>query len=53
MSEWLALLIQALPAIENAINAIVNATGKSKEQAMAELVDHITPGQPNSPTLTN
>lgn len=49
---WYAILIQLLPAIEDAINTIVKATpGLTAQQATAQLVNHLTPGQPNSETL--
>ena len=50
--SWFTILIQLLPAIEEAINTIVSATpGLTQQQATAQLVDHITPGQPNAPAL--
>jgi hypothetical protein len=53
--NW-ALLLEILPgllqAAVQAISEVEKATGKSTPEAAAEVVSHLTPGQPNSPTLT-
>lgn len=49
--NWIAILVQLLPAVEAAVNEIITKEGVSPEQATAKLIDHITPGQPNTPSL--
>lgn len=53
--NW-SLLLEILPGIlqaaVQAISQIEAATGKPTAEAAAEVVQHLTPGQPNSPTLT-
>jgi hypothetical protein len=46
------LIEQLLPTALQAVQAVEEATGKSTPAAVAEVVQHLTPGQPNSPTLT-
>lgn len=48
--NWM-LLIQLLPALEEAINLIVKAENVTPQVAATKLVDHITPGQPEAPAL--
>jgi hypothetical protein len=53
--NW-ALLLELLPgllqAAMQAVAVVEQATGKATPEAAAEVVQHLTPGQPNSPTLT-
>jgi hypothetical protein len=53
--NW-ALLIELLPqllqAALQAVNTIEQATGKPTEAAVQEVVNHVTPGAPLSPTLS-
>lgn len=47
-------LFTQLPAVITAIEAIITSDpAKTIENAIEEFVNHITPGKPNSPTLTN
>lgn len=49
---WLQLLGVLLPAVDNALGTIQKAQGTgSWPAALAELLMHLTPGQPNSPAL--
>jgi hypothetical protein len=53
--NWLLIeqIIQALlPAAIKAAEAVESSTNKSPQAAVAEVVDHLTPGAPNSPTLS-
>jgi hypothetical protein len=46
-------LVQALlPVALQAVQAVEKATGKPTTQAIEEVVQHLTPGEPNSPSLT-
>lgn len=42
----------ALPAVQNAIRFIMEEEGKTPLQAFEDLLMHIGPGQPNSPSLS-
>lgn len=46
------LMMQLIPTVENAVTAICAAEGKTPEQAFNDIISHLTPGQPNSPTLS-
>jgi len=53
--DWLLiarLMQQLLPVAIEGIHAVQQATGKSPEEALNEVVDHLTPGKPASPTLS-
>ncbi len=53
--NWLLiaqLIQQLLPVALQAVAAVEKATGKPSAAAVAEVVDHLTPGAANSPTLT-
>lgn len=53
--NWLLiiqLVEQLLPVALKAVQTVEEATGKPTDQATQEVIDHLTPGAPNSPTLT-
>ena len=53
--NWLLiaqLIQQLLPVAVQAIDAVEKATGKTPEEAAKEVIDHLTPGGQNSPTLS-
>ena len=52
-AQIIQLLEQLLPAALQAVATVQAATGKPTAEATVEVVNHLTPGQPNSPTLTN
>lgn len=45
-------VLAAAPFVENALNAIAAGNGGDALSAFIELLQHITPGKPNSTTLT-
>ena len=46
------MLIQTLPAVVQAVQQILASdAAKSLEQAVADVINHVTPGRPNSPAL--
>ena len=45
-------VLAAAPFVENALNAIAAGNGGAALSAFIELLQHITPGKPNSATLT-
>jgi hypothetical protein len=51
-SLLLELLPQLLQAVAAAAQTVEQATGKTSAEATAEVINHLTPGQPNSPTLS-
>lgn len=54
--NWLLiaqLIAQLLPKALEAVDAVAKATGKPPAAAVAEVVDHLTPGAPLSPTLSD
>lgn len=51
MTNWLQILISLMPAVEQALQIIINDTGETPDEAAKQLVDHLTPGKPNSPSL--
>jgi hypothetical protein len=50
--NWVSALVQILPILHQAIQQICAAEGVTEEQAVGKLIDHLTPGKPNSPTLS-
>ena len=53
--NWLLIeeIMQALlPAAIQAAQVVSKETGKSPQAAVAEVVDHLTPGAPTSATLS-
>jgi hypothetical protein len=52
-TEVISLIESLLPSLLSAVDTVEKATGKPPHAAAQEVVDHLTPGQPNSPTLTN
>jgi hypothetical protein len=52
-AQIIQLLEQLLPAALQAVATVEAATGKPTAAATVEVVNHLTPGQPNSPTLTS
>jgi hypothetical protein len=46
------LFQELLPVALQAVKVVEEATGKPTSEAITEVVQHLTPGQPNSPTLT-
>lgn len=46
------LIEQLLPVALQAVDAVEKATGQSSAEATQEVVNHLTPGAPNSPTLS-
>lgn len=46
------LVEQLLPVALKAVDTVEQATGKPTAAAVQEVVDHLTPGQPNSPALS-
>lgn len=49
----MTMLFTQLPAIVSAIEAILSSgEAKTVEDAISALINHITPGKPNSTTLT-
>lgn len=45
------LMQQLLPVAIQAVEAVEKATGKTPEDATKAVIDHLTPGQPNAPSL--
>lgn len=53
--NWLLiaqLIQQLLPVAVQGVEIVEKATGKTPEEAVQEVIDHLTPGAPNSPALT-
>jgi len=46
------LIMQALPALFTAMNTVQADTGKPWEQVAVDVINHLTPGQPNAPSLS-
>lgn len=51
-NQIIQILEQLLPSVLQAVSSVEAATGKPTSAAVQEVVNHLTPGQPNSPTLT-
>jgi hypothetical protein len=52
--NWLLiaqLIQQLLPVAIQAVETVEKATNKAPEEAVKEVIDHLTPGAPNSPAL--
>ncbi len=45
------LIQQLLPVAIKAVEVVENETGAGHEAAVKEVIDHLTPGAPNSTTL--
>jgi hypothetical protein len=50
---FIQLVGLALPAVQNAIKFIMQEEGKDPMTAFEDFLNHISPGGPNSPALTN
>lgn len=50
--NWLQMLVMLLRAADGAVSAVEKAEGKTHEQALNDVVNHLTPGAPNSPALS-
>lgn len=52
--NW-ALLLQALPSLISAalqaVQVVEEVTGKPQDKALEDVINHLTPGQPNAPAL--
>ena len=51
-TSMIQLVALALPSIQNAIKFIMEEEGKSPLEAFEDLLRHIGPGLPNSPSLS-
>jgi hypothetical protein len=52
--NWLLiaqLIQQLLPVAIQAVETVEKATGKAPPEAVQEVIEHLTPGAPNSPAL--
>jgi hypothetical protein len=49
--NWFAIVMQILPLIKNAVEIVSKSTGKTPEQAVQEVMAHLTPGAPNASAL--
>jgi hypothetical protein len=47
------LIMQLLPALFSALNTVQADTGKPWEQVAVDVINHLTPGQPNAPSLSH
>ena len=45
------LIMQVLPTVFQAINTVHTDTGKPLDQVIVDVINHLTPGQPNAPSL--
>jgi hypothetical protein len=54
VAQWLTLLQNLLPALFQAAEAIANGNGTTVDDPLVtqKLVQHLTPGQPNAPELS-
>ncbi len=48
-----AKFLPLLPVLVKAVDTVGQATGAPIHQNIAAVVDHLTPGQPNAPALTD
>lgn len=46
-----SLLMQILPAVFGAVNTVKADTGKPWEEVAQDVINHLTAGQPNAPSL--
>lgn len=51
--QVITLIEQLLPSVLKAVDTVEQQTGKSTDASVQEVVNHLTPGQPNSPSLTS
>jgi len=45
------LIMQVMPSLFQAINTVQADTGKPWEAVVVDVINHLTPGQPNAPSL--
>lgn len=50
--DFVALMEQLFPVVMNAVKTVQQDTGKSPVQVIEDVINHLTPGAPNSPALT-
>lgn len=46
------LIMQIMPSLFSALNTVQQDTGKPWEQVTVDVINHLTPGQPNAPSLS-
>lgn len=51
-APYVSLALTLYQAITNGISLIKSEQGKTFEQAILDVISHLTPGQPNSPVLS-
>jgi hypothetical protein len=54
MPAWFAalgIINQLLPVLINAVTVVAKDKGKPVEEVVSDVINHLTPGQPNSPAL--
>jgi hypothetical protein len=49
--NWAAIIIQILPAVVQAVQTVATDRGKPVDQVVGDVINHLTPGQPNAPAL--
>ena len=50
--NWFAIVMQLLPLIKSAVEIVSKASGKTPEQAVQDVMNHLTPGAPNAAALS-
>jgi hypothetical protein len=53
VSAFQSMLTMFAPYVENALKAVAASNGGNALMAQLEVLNHMTPGMPNSPTLSS
>jgi len=49
--NWLQLVYTLFGAAKDAVHTVAQAEGKTDEQAVTDVINHLTRGKPNAPAL--
>jgi hypothetical protein len=49
--NWFNLIMAMLPVLQQAVKTVSEVEGKTPEAAVADVINHLTPGAPNAPAL--
>jgi len=49
--QWLQLMSALWPVVLQAIQTVAKVENKTPEEAVNDVINHLTPGMPNAPAL--
>ena len=49
--NWVTIIMQLLPVVLKAVETVASDKGKPVEDVVGDVINHLTPGQPNASAL--